>query len=210
MPRPPAFPARGDFGPVRAASPVQSRGEGPGQQTRAPHHPGSPQLRHRTSGLSRTRQQDEAPGTKGRPSNKLLVEGSFPSGPPAPAVLAWGSASRGVPAAPAGQCRRPGHREGCSAAPSAPIPAPSVRDPGRAAFHPGRLGVLIRASNGRERDGVKVREGKVPKRGVQGVKPELTPGRMPQHFLYYAFPAQGKLIPPLRASIRHLFDTHDA
>lgn len=61
-----------------------------------------------------------------------------------------------------------------------------------------------------QRDRAEVRKGKLPKRGVQGAEPELSPEKMPQHFLCYAFPAQGKLIPPLRASIRHLFDTHDA
>lgn len=120
MPRPPAFPARGHFGPVRAASPVQSRGEGPGQHTRAPHHPGSPQLRHCTSGLSRTRRQDEAPGTKERPSNKLLVEGSFPPGPPRSRRLGPGqrfprsprSTGSAVP-----ETRAPGGMLGCSLRP---------------------------------------------------------------------------------------------
>lgn len=89
------------------------------------------------------------PARKGGQAPSSSLRGGPPRRSPPPPSRPGGSAPRGALSAPAGQRRGPGHREGCSAAPSAPGPPLSPPLPGGLPSPLGQLGVLIRAGNGR-------------------------------------------------------------
>lgn len=213
MPRPPAQLRRRPL-PGGAPDPFGQRarrgtaegGRAGGAESLAPAFPPAPFATKRRGWVVPAGRM-RPPARKGGQATRSSLRGP----PAAPRSLRLHLRPRADQAAPGP--RATGGMLGCSFRPQVAPPRSGTHR--RASLTPGQLGMLIRASDkgrleGGEEDGPGMREGKLPKRGERGAEPELTPGRMPQHFLYYAFPAQGKLIPPLRASIRHLFDTHDA